>query len=75
MDTIDLSQYAVKNQYKFLQMDSRSPFPFESESVDYIVSSHMLEHIKDYKAALREWWRVIKQGGPFGELITQVDTQ
>ena len=63
-DIIDLSQYAVKNQYKFLQMDSRSPFPFESESVDYIVSSHMLEHL-DWNEGLnflRECYRVMKPG-------------
>lgn len=34
-----------------------------SQSCDAVFSSHLLEHIKDYKAALREWWRVIKPGG------------
>lgn len=33
------------------------------ESCDYVFSSHCLEHIADHKAALREWWRVIKPGG------------
>lgn len=34
-----------------------------SQSCDAVFSSHLLEHIKDYKAALKEWWRVIKRGG------------
>lgn len=36
---------------------------FASASVDCCFSSHLLEHIKDYKAALKEWWRVLKPGG------------
>lgn len=36
---------------------------FASQGVDAVFSSHLLEHISDYKAALKEWWRVIKMGG------------
>ncbi len=36
---------------------------FGSQSMDFVFSSHLLEHIEDYKAALKEWWRVIKVGG------------
>lgn len=36
---------------------------FASQSQDFIFSSHLLEHIQEYKAALTEWWRVIKPGG------------
>lgn len=36
---------------------------FATHSADFIFSSHLLEHIVDYKSALREWWRVIKVGG------------
>ena len=36
---------------------------FGSGSMDYVYSSHLLEHIEDYKAALKEWWRVVKEGG------------
>jgi ADP-heptose:LPS heptosyltransferase/predicted SAM-dependent methyltransferase len=36
---------------------------FASQSVDCLFSSHLLEHIVDYKAALREWGRVVKTGG------------
>lgn len=36
---------------------------FASESCHAVFSSHLLEHIKDYKAALKEWWRMVKPGG------------
>lgn len=36
---------------------------FASQSADCVFSSHLLEHIQDYKGALREWWRVLKPGG------------
>lgn len=36
---------------------------FADNSVDAVFSSHMLEHVEDYKSALREWWRVIKVDG------------
>lgn len=36
---------------------------FADESADSVFSSHTLEHIQDYIAALREWWRLVKTGG------------
>lgn len=36
---------------------------FATGSQDFVFSSHLLEHIEDYRAALKEWWRVLKQGG------------
>lgn len=36
---------------------------FGSASMDFVFSSHVLEHIKDHQAALKEWWRVIRPGG------------
>jgi len=36
---------------------------FKSDVFDYVYSSHCLEHIVDTKAALKEWRRVLKQGG------------
>lgn len=35
----------------------------EDASVDGVFSSHLLEHIVDYKAALKDWWRCLKVGG------------
>jgi len=36
---------------------------FASDSQDFVFSSHLLEHIEDWRAALEEWWRVIRVGG------------
>lgn len=36
---------------------------FGSQSWDAVFSSHLLEHIEDYKGALKEWWRIVKKGG------------
>ena len=36
---------------------------FSYGSFDSVFSSHTLEHIVDYHAALTEWWRITKVGG------------
>lgn len=38
---------------------------FSSKTMDFCFSSHLLEHIEPEKVAatLKEWWRVIKEGG------------
>lgn len=36
---------------------------FASASMDFVFSSHLLEHIEDTKATLTEWWRLVRQGG------------
>lgn len=54
---------------------------FASDSMDFVFSSHLLEHIKDYKSALREWYRVIKPGGylllylPHKDLYPNIGTE
>ena len=35
----------------------------KDESCDAIFSSHLLEHIDDYRGALKDWWRCIKNDG------------
>lgn len=37
--------------------------PFPNLSQDAVYSSHVLEHIPDWKGALLEWYRVLKVGG------------
>lgn len=41
---------------------SRLPI-FADGAIENVYSSHLLEHIEDFAAALREWWRVLKVGG------------
>lgn len=44
-----------------------TPWPFEDNSFDYILMKHVLEHVgaafKDFKAVMRELYRVTKPGG------------
>lgn len=37
--------------------------PFPDNSQDYVYSSHFLEHVDDYKTAIREQFRVVKPNG------------
>jgi ADP-heptose:LPS heptosyltransferase/SAM-dependent methyltransferase len=36
---------------------------YKDATQDCVFSSHLLEHVEDYKAALAEWWRVVRPGG------------
>lgn len=36
---------------------------FGSASMDWVYSSHTLEHVEDMEATLKEWWRIIRPGG------------
>lgn len=36
---------------------------FSDGACDFVFSSHLLEHIVDFKVALKEWWRLVKVGG------------
>lgn len=46
-----------------LQMDCSNLACFSDEAFDFVYSSHLLEHLEDTAAVLREWWRVIEVGG------------
>lgn len=41
---------------------SRLPF-FSDNCMDFVFSSHLLEHIPNPRLALKDWWRIIKVGG------------
>lgn len=64
--SVDNGDHAEKFGYPFtadLRADCEHLDMFATQSMDFVFSSHLLEHIKDYKKALKEWWRVVKQGG------------
>jgi len=74
-DVVPLDQFASVHQYKFVQHDIRTAFPFEENSVDLIVSSHVLEHInqQEGQAFLTELYRIMKPGAT--ARITVPDTE
>jgi SAM-dependent methyltransferase len=37
--------------------------PFADGTVDTVFSSHLLEHVADYRAVIRDWHRVLRVGG------------
>lgn len=46
-----------------VEADAQKIDMFASASMDFVFSSHLLEHIDDTAKTLKEWWRVIKPGG------------
>ena len=69
----DLSHRAIENlkdyKKKFLLKNLKliecraEEIPLKSESVDYIVTNAILEHIPNEKKAINEWKRLLKPGG------------
>jgi SAM-dependent methyltransferase len=59
------AEYNVKWPGNLKLYDCRKKLPFEDSSVDYIYTSHFLEHLKRFEAEkiLKECWRVLKDGG------------
>ena len=37
--------------------------PFADETIDTIFTSHMLEHVENYKTIIQDWYRVLRIGG------------
>lgn len=44
---------------------SASPMPFQDDSVDFVLCSHVLEHILDWEKVVFDIYRMLKPGGLF----------
>ena len=55
--------------YKLNLMDM---YQIETESIDFFLCSHVLEHVRDDRQALRELWRVLRYGGK-GICVVPID--
>lgn len=59
------AQYVLADLYSgepgVARIDATS-IPFDDNSFDLLIANHLLEHIPDYPAALREFHRVLKPG-------------
>ena len=55
--------------------DITTRIPAQSNSVDFIYSSHMLEHLslEDFKLALHEIYRLLKPGGVFRGVVPDLE--
>jgi SAM-dependent methyltransferase len=59
-------QEEIKLCGEALPVDIVSPgdqLPLDDNSVDFVLSSHVIEHFADPIKALKEWYRVVKPGG------------
>lgn len=65
----------VKWPRKILVRDLRRPFPFRDSSVDFVYTSHTLEHFKRYEclSILKETHRVMKEGGTIRVVVPDVE--
>lgn len=62
----------VLDQIGLWRGDGRE-LPFKDNSCDFVYSSHLIEDFQDWNPALREWWRVLKPGGPLIILTPEED--
>jgi SAM-dependent methyltransferase len=61
-DAVPILPHAVGVDFGFPGYDG-SRLPFADASVDAVYSSHMLEHVTDYRTTIRDWHRVVRSGG------------
>lgn len=60
---IDTALFGIAMQPDMRIKDATRLRQFADGSMPCVFSSHLLEHIIDYQAALREWWRLVDVGG------------
>lgn len=58
----------------FEMIDAETKFPFRKNSFDAVVAVDVIEHIDNYKGALREVHRILKKDGRFVLSVPNVDT-
>ena len=59
----DTQLFGQKMDPDFTVPDATRLPMFSDGACDFIFSSHLLEHLDDYKSALKDWWRIVKVGG------------
>lgn len=63
VDNMHHQQYGFSVKPDVLVETAEKLDVFGSQAFDFVYSSHLLEHIENYPAALKEWFRLVKQGG------------
>lgn len=62
IDVVPVLPDAIGIDLNYPGYDGRR-LPFDDQSVDTVYNSHTLEHIDDPISAIREWFRVLRDGG------------
>lgn len=67
-----ISSDIVESQYVDEIIDAQN-IPYDDNSLDLIITSHVLEHIPDDQKALEEFYRVLKNNGQLVMMIPTLD--
>lgn len=69
-------EYSVRWPGNLMLRDCRSKLPFKDSAVDYIYTSHFLEHLKKFEAekVLRECRRVLKNEGTLRIVVPDLES-
>jgi len=63
VDNMNHAQFGFSVRPDVLVKSADDLSVFASQSMDFVYSSHLLEHMEDPEKALKEWWRVVKTKG------------
>ena len=61
-DAVPVLPHALGVELDYPGYDGKK-LPFPDDSVDTVYSSHMLEHVDDFRTTIRDWYRVVRPGG------------
>ena len=61
-DAVPILPHAIGVDLDYPAYDGKR-LPFPDESVDTVYSSHMLEHVADFRVTICDWHRVVRSGG------------
>ena len=61
-DAVPILPHAIGVDLDYPAYDGKR-LPFPDESIDTVYSSHMLEHVADFRATICDWHRVVRSGG------------
>lgn len=70
--TLEIAKVKLKNQFDnklLFEEQCGETLSYESDSFDRVIATHVLEHIYQPHLALKEWVRVLKDGGVLSILI------
>jgi SAM-dependent methyltransferase len=61
-DAVPILPHAIGVDLDYPEYEGKR-LPFPDESIDTVYSSHMLEHVTDFRTTIRDWHRVVRSRG------------